>query len=32
MRNETGYRDNVASHRIADDLRTAILNGSYLPG
>src|SRR5215472_16864371 len=30
--NDTGYRDNVASHRIADGLRTAILNGSYLPG
>ncbi len=27
-----GYRDNVASHRIADSLRTAILDGSYLPG
>jgi DNA-binding GntR family transcriptional regulator len=32
MSNETGYRDNVASHRIADRLRTAILAGSYLPG
>jgi DNA-binding transcriptional regulator YhcF (GntR family) len=32
MSSDTGYRDNVASHRIADDLRTAILNGSYLPG
>jgi DNA-binding GntR family transcriptional regulator len=32
MSNDTGYRDNVASHRIADGLRTAILNGSYLPG
>lgn len=32
MSSETGYRDNVASHRIADGLRTAILNGSYLPG
>jgi DNA-binding GntR family transcriptional regulator len=29
---ETGYRDNVASHRIADSLRAAILDGSYLPG
>ena len=29
---ETGYRDNVASHRIADSLRAAILNGSYGPG
>jgi DNA-binding GntR family transcriptional regulator len=29
---DTGYRDNVASHRIADSLRTAILGGSYLPG
>ncbi|HEX9034454.1 MAG TPA: GntR family transcriptional regulator [Streptosporangiaceae bacterium] len=28
----TGYRENVASHRIADSLRTAILGGSYLPG
>jgi len=32
MSSDTGYRDNVASHRIADGLRTAILNGSYLPG
>jgi DNA-binding GntR family transcriptional regulator len=32
MSNETGYRDNVASHRIADQLRAAILDGSYLPG
>jgi len=32
MSNDTGYRDNVASHRIADSLRTAILDGSYLPG
>ena len=32
MSNGTTHRDNVASHRIADDLRTAILNGSYLPG
>jgi DNA-binding GntR family transcriptional regulator len=29
---ETGYRENVASHRIADSLRAAILDGSYLPG
>src|SRR5580700_3969995 len=29
---DTGYRDNVASHRIADTLRTAILDGSYQPG
>ncbi len=29
---DPGYRDNVASHRIADSLRTAILGGSYLPG
>ena len=28
----TGYRENVASHRIADTLRTAILDGKYLPG
>ncbi|HTU07071.1 MAG TPA: GntR family transcriptional regulator, partial [Trebonia sp.] len=27
-----GYHDNVASHRIADSLRTAILDGSYQPG
>ena len=32
MSNGNGYRDNVASHRIADSLRTAILDGSYLPG
>src|SRR5512135_3555512 len=32
MSYDTGYRDNVASHRIADSLRTAILDGSYLPG
>jgi DNA-binding GntR family transcriptional regulator len=32
MSYDTGYRDNVASHRIADSLRTAILGGSYLPG
>lgn len=29
---DPGYRDNVASHRIADSLRAAILGGSYLPG
>jgi DNA-binding GntR family transcriptional regulator len=29
---DTGYRDNVASHRIADSLRAAILEGSYQPG
>ena len=29
---DPGYRENVASHRIADTLRTAILGGSYLPG
>lgn len=29
---DTGYRENVASHRIADSLRTAILGGSYPPG
>jgi DNA-binding GntR family transcriptional regulator len=28
----TDARDNVASHRIADSLRTAILDGSYAPG
>jgi DNA-binding GntR family transcriptional regulator len=27
-----GHRDNVASHRIAESLRTAILDGSYRPG
>jgi DNA-binding GntR family transcriptional regulator len=32
MGSDTGYRENVASHRIADSLRTAILEGSYLPG
>ena len=32
MSSDAGYREIVASHRIADDLRTAILNGSYLPG
>jgi len=29
---EPAYRDNVASRRIADSLRAAILDGSYLPG
>jgi DNA-binding GntR family transcriptional regulator len=29
---DTGYRAGVASHRIADSLRTAILDGSYRPG
>jgi DNA-binding GntR family transcriptional regulator len=29
---DPGYRENVASHRIADTLRTAILGGNYLPG
>jgi DNA-binding GntR family transcriptional regulator len=32
MSHDTGYRENVASHRIADSLRTAILTGTYLPG
>jgi DNA-binding GntR family transcriptional regulator len=32
MSYDTGYRENVASHRIADSLRTAILEGSHLPG
>jgi DNA-binding GntR family transcriptional regulator len=32
MSHDTGYRDNVASHRIADSLRTAILEGNYPPG
>jgi DNA-binding GntR family transcriptional regulator len=32
MNHDNGYRENVASHRIADSLRTAILEGSYLPG
>jgi DNA-binding GntR family transcriptional regulator len=30
--NDAGYRENVASHRIADSLRNEILGGSYLPG
>jgi len=29
---DEGYHYNVASHRIADSLRTAILDGSYAPG
>jgi DNA-binding GntR family transcriptional regulator len=29
---DTRLRENVASHRIADSLRTAILDGRYLPG
>ena len=32
MSYDTGHRENVASHRIADSLRTAILGGSYPPG
>jgi len=32
MSDDAGHRDNVASHRIADSLRAAILGGSYLPG
>jgi DNA-binding GntR family transcriptional regulator len=32
MSHDGAYRENVASHRIADSLRTAILDGSYLPG
>jgi DNA-binding GntR family transcriptional regulator len=32
MSYDTGYRENVASHRIADSLRTAILGGNYPPG
>jgi DNA-binding GntR family transcriptional regulator len=32
MSHDAGYRENVASHRIAESLRTAILDGSYLPG
>lgn len=32
MSYDTGYRGCVASHRIADSLRAAILDGSYLPG
>src|ERR1700751_4881575 len=29
---DTGYRDNVASHGIAESPRAAILDGSYRPG
>jgi DNA-binding GntR family transcriptional regulator len=29
---DTRFRENVASHRIADSLRTAILDGRYQPG
>jgi DNA-binding GntR family transcriptional regulator len=32
MSSDAGYRENVASHRIADSLRNEILGGSYLPG
>src|SRR5580693_1917053 len=32
MSADGAYRENVASHRIADSLRIAILDGSYLPG
>jgi DNA-binding GntR family transcriptional regulator len=32
MSYDAGYRENIASHRIADRLRTAILDGSHLPG
>jgi len=32
MSYDAGHRENVASHRIADSLRTAILDGNYLPG
>jgi DNA-binding GntR family transcriptional regulator len=32
MSADSGYRENVASHRIADSLRAAILEGSYSPG
>ncbi len=32
MSNDVGHHENVASHRIAESLRTAILDGSYLPG
>jgi len=32
MSYDAGHRENVASHRIAESLRTAILAGSYLPG
>jgi DNA-binding GntR family transcriptional regulator len=29
---DAGHRENVASHRIAESLRTSILDGIYLPG
>jgi DNA-binding GntR family transcriptional regulator len=32
MSYDASHHENVASHRIADSLRTAILDGSYLPG
>ena len=32
MSYDAGHRENVASHRIAESLRTSILDGSYLPG
>jgi len=32
MSYDVGHRENVASHRIAESLRTSILDGSYLPG
>lgn len=32
MSYDVGHRENVASHRIAESLRAAILDGSYLPG
>ena len=32
MSNDVGHHETVASHRIAEVLRTAILDGSYLPG
>ncbi len=32
MIRDAGYRENVASHRIAASLRTAILGGGYSPG
>jgi DNA-binding GntR family transcriptional regulator len=32
MSYDVGHRENVASHRIAESLRTSILDGIYLPG
>ena len=32
MSYDVGHRENVASHRIAESLRTSILDGSYRPG